>query len=62
MVLVRPTTHHYVLKDNALNIDFRNGCYGFDAEIYILSGVDWNNSNSYKQLQNIIKTGVISGL
>ena len=38
-ILVRPSTHHYELKKDALSIDFSNGCYGFDSTIYKLSRI-----------------------
>lgn len=28
-ILVLPTTHYFELEDEALRIDFSNGCYGF---------------------------------
>jgi hypothetical protein len=40
MILVKPTTHYYEFKSNLLKIDLRNGCYGFDTEIYSLSRVE----------------------
>ena len=36
MIGVPPTTHFYDFKNNELMIDFSNGCYGFDKEIYNL--------------------------
>lgn len=36
MILVQPSTHFYELKNNELTIDFSNGCYGFDKQIYTL--------------------------
>jgi len=36
---VRPSTHHYELKNDTLSIDFSNGCYGFDSTVYKLSRV-----------------------
>lgn len=39
-ILVKPTTHYYEFKNDLLNIDFRNGCYGFESKIYSLSRID----------------------
>ncbi len=40
MILVLPTTHFYELKNNELTIDFSNGCYGFEREIYNLTKIE----------------------
>ena len=40
MTLVKPTTHYYEIKSDSLKIDFRNGCYGFETEIYSLSRIE----------------------
>ncbi|MGM0409015.1 MAG: hypothetical protein ACQERU_13625 [Bacteroidota bacterium] len=37
MIGVPPTTHFYELKNYELIIDFSNGCYGFDKQIYTLT-------------------------
>lgn len=39
-ILVLPSTHYYELKNNELIIDFSNGCYGFDKEIYNLTKLE----------------------
>lgn len=39
-ILVRPTTHYYEFKNNVLLIDFSNGCYGFDSQIYSLTKIE----------------------
>ena len=40
MIGVQPSTHVYELKNNELTIDFSNGCYGFDREIYHLTKLE----------------------
>jgi len=40
MIGVPPTTHFYELKNYELIIDFSNGCYGFDREIYNLTKIE----------------------
>lgn len=39
-ILVPPSTHFYEFKKNELIIDFSNGCYGFDREIYNLTKLE----------------------
>ena len=39
-ILVQPSTHFYELKNNELLIDFSNGCYGFNKEIYDLTRLE----------------------
>ncbi len=40
MIGVPPTTHFYEIKNKELIINFSNGCYGFDKQIYKLTKLE----------------------
>jgi hypothetical protein len=40
MILTRPTTHRYTLKNGQLMIDFTNECFGFESKV-----INYNKRN-----------------
>ncbi len=36
-IYVKPSTHSIKLKNDELTIDFTNGCYGFEKEVYVFT-------------------------